>query len=348
MDIINKDTNTEQEVLKNAIRMYVTGKNQYNTDKIKAKEYFIKSLDIIKELKNIQKMSQYSQLIQSTEAECIKYLKNTNVFEMIRMNDIENIKKLQHINFREINDAGNTALHYAIDVGDTGILKELLKKGGMIDTVNGHGNTLLEYACLKKDPNVIAFMILHGANMKKHLFFRKGGQKNYLNKSDIDIAILLKLVISNRINKEDSSYFHFVHKYMNITELVGLDRYNVRDVLIGLHHMFYNKESYHTYKQILIEELDAFNAMKNLNKCIYNMVDIMLINLIPFINYPFNISSIFIVKEELKWFAINILKKNKNDFKNMLMNGLFEQYIMKELFPEDYIGIIMYNILSKN
>jgi hypothetical protein len=254
---------------------------------------------------------------------------------------------MDHINFRDINDEGNTVLHYAIDVGDTGILKELLKKGGMIDTVNGNGNTLLEYACLKKDPNVIAFIISHGGNMKKHLFFRKGDNKFYLNKSDIDIAILLKLVVINSINKEEYSSFNFIHKYMNINELVGLDKYTVRDVMIGLHHMFHNKESYHTYKKILIEELDTFIAMKNLNKCIYNMIDIILINIIPFINYPFNISSVFIVKEELKWLMTDILKNNKNDFKNILMNSLFEKYITTGLFPEDYIGVIVYNILSK-
>ncbi len=340
--------NTEQDILKEAIRMYVTGKNHYTKDKIKAKEYFLKSLEIIKELKNVQNISQYTQLIQSTEAECMKYLKNTNVFEMIRMNDIESIKKMDYINFREINDEGNTVLHYAIDVGDTGILKELLKKGGMIDTVNGNGNTLLEYACLKKDPNVIAFIMSHGGNMKKHLFFRKGNNKFYLNKSDIDMAILLKLVIINSMNKEDYSSFNFIHKYMNINELVGLDKYTIRDVMIGLHYMFNNKESYHTYKKILIEELDAFVAMRNLNKCIYNMVDIILTNMVPFINYPFNISSVFIIKEELKWLMRdNILKNNKNDFKNILMNSLFEKYITTGLFAEDYIGVIVYNILSK-
>jgi hypothetical protein len=88
--------------------------------------------------------------------------------------------------------------------------------------------------------------------------------------------------------------------------------------------------------------------MKNLNKCIYNMVDIILTNMVPFINYPFNISSVFIIKEELKWLMRdNILKNNKNDFKNILMNSLFEKYITTGLFAEDYIGVIVYNILSK-
>ncbi len=42
-----------------------------------------------------------------------------------------------------------------------------------------------------------------------------------------------------------------------------------------------------------------------------------------------------------------ILKNNKKEFKNILMIKLFENYIQTGLFPEDYIGIIIYNILSK-
>ena len=43
----------------------------------------------------------------------------------------------------------------------------------------------------------------------------------------------------------------------------------------------------------------------------------------------------------------NILRYNKKDFKNILMTKLFDYYIQTGLFPEDYIGIIVYNILSK-
>jgi hypothetical protein len=82
-------------------------------------------------------------------------------------------------------------------------------------------------------------------------------------------------------------------------------------------------------------------------KCIYTKLDIILINLVPFINYPYNISSIFIIKNEIKCLMKNILKKNNKDFKNILMMKLFEDYIQSKLYPEDFIGIIVYNILSK-
>jgi hypothetical protein len=347
------------DLLAKAIKYYNDGKKLYDTnDKTKAMKYFESSLNIINEFKRLKpdelsNLNTVINVINNTEADCIKYLQTDNVFDLITKNNLEAIKKIEHINFREIDGNGNTVLHHAIDVGDTGILKEMFKKGGLIDTVNGNGNTLLEYACIKRDPNIIAFMANHGANMQKHLFFRKGDNKFYLNKSDIDIAIMLKLIIVNRlkvkkeqIEKSDYASFVFLEKYFNLSELVGFDKFTIRDILLGLHQMFNNKESYKSYSQIINEELIEFENNKHM-KCIYNKIDIILSNMVPFINYPYNIASIFIVKNEIKYLMKNILRYNKKDFKNILMTKLFEDYIQTGLFPEDYIGIIVYNILSK-
>jgi hypothetical protein len=339
--------------LSKAIKMYNNGKKLYEgNDKSKALKMFQQSLNMISEFKklNPNELSNINMIAQ-TEAECIKYLSMPpNTFELVTKNNLEEIKKISLINFREINESGNTVLHHAIDVGDMGILKEMLKKGGMIDTTNGNGYTLLEYACLKKDPNIISFMASHGANMQKHLFFRKGDNKFYLNKSDIDLAILLKLIIINRLktssNDITSNIFLFLEKYFNLNELIGLDKFTVRDLLIGLHYMFNNKESYKSYSTIINEELNEFETNKSI-KCIYTKIDIILINIVPFINYPYNIASIFILKNEIKCLMNNILKNNKKEFKNILMIKLFENYIQTGLFPEDYIGIIIYNILIK-
>jgi hypothetical protein len=353
------------ELLTKAMKYYNNGKKLYEAnDKTKAKKMFEHSLNAINEFKkfNPEGLNNINTIIQTTEVECMKYLKvpeNYNVFNLVTKNDLEAIKNIEHINFREIDANGNTVLHHAIDVGDTGILKEMFKKGGMIDTVNGNGNTLLEYACLKKDPNIIEFMANHGANMQKHLFFRKGDNKFYLNKSDIDMAIMLKIIIvnrlkvksdlSNKLDKTDYASFAFLEKYINLNDLIGFDKYTVRDMLIGLHHMFNNKESYKSYSQIINEELMEFESNKTneINKCIYTKLDIILSNMVPFINYPYNIASIFIVKNEIKHLMKNVLRYNKKDFKNILMTKLFEDYIQTGLFPEDYIGIIVYNILSK-
>jgi hypothetical protein len=340
--------------LSKALKMYNNGKKLYEgPDKPKALKLFQQSLNMISEYKklNPNEILNVNTIIGNTEADCIKYLNMPpNTFELVSKNNLEEIKKIDLINFREINQDGNTVLHHAIDVGDMGILKEMFKKGGMIDTTNGNGNTLLEYACLKKDPNIIAFMASHGANMQKHLFFRKGEHKFYLNKSDIDLAILLKLIIINRLktssNDLTSNIFMFLEKYFNLNELIGLDKFTIRDLLIGLHVMFNNKESYKSFSTIINEELNEFETNKTI-KCIYTKIDIVLINIVPFINYPYNIASIFILKNEIKCIMNNILKNNKKEFKNILMIKLFDDYIQTGLFPEDYIGIIIYNILSK-
>jgi hypothetical protein len=331
--------NTEQAILENAMKLYNAGKEQYNTDKKLATKCIELSLDKLNKIKNTKFGSYYKDMIQTTEVDCQRLL-TENIFKFIDINDLNKIKELTNINFREINSNGNTVLHHAIDVGDTGIIKELLKKGGLIDSVNGHGHTLLEYACLKKDPNIINFLVLHGASMEKHLFFRKGNTKYYLNKSDIDMAILLKLIISKSFKSTIYTKFDFLEKYFSLSDLIGLDKFTIKDLLCGLHAMFDNKDSYDVYKTIIIEELDNYETMKKVS-CPYNKIDIVLLNIIPFINYPFNISSMFLLKNEIKYLINNILndenKSHEKEFKNLLLSRLFECYIQTNLFQEDYI-----------
>ena len=254
-----------------------------------------------------------------TEADCKKILESyDNVFELITKNDINSIKKITNFNFREINQDGDTILHHSINIGDTTILKELLKRGGCIDQVNGNGHTLLEYACLKKDPNMINFLINHGANLKKHLFFRKKENQLYLNKSDIDCAILLRVIINNSKNNNDYSLFIFLKDYFSFNELIGLEKYTIKDLCIGLTNMFKNKQSYFTYKNIIIDDLNNFKNSNNHKKNI-NKLDIILFDLISFISYPFlNVGNSYIIKNELKYLVKKVLKDSEtsDDLKN--------------------------------
>ena len=331
--------------LEKAIRLCVHAKKNINNNEQKANKYFKKSLDILDNLKNIDDIS---HLVQTTEAECKKNIKY-NIFNNITESNLDKIKTYKKINFREINDEGNTVLHHAIKIGDVQIIKELLKKGGKIDQVNGNGHSLLEYACLKKDPNLINTLIQHGANMRKHLFFRKGGEKYYLNKCDIDLAIILKIIILKSFNSIDEEKFVFLKQYFNVDELVGIQNFTIKNIIVGLHNMFVNKSSYEHYKNIIITDLDDYNNYTNTNfkQCPYKKIDILLINLIPFINYPFNLACSFVLKNEIKLSIKNILKHNKKNYKNLLMNYLFDNYIKNKLFTQDYIGIIVYQIISK-
>ena len=85
---------------------------------------------------------------------------------------------------------------------------------------------LLRGIKLDKIPSLrlINFLILFGADMKKHLYFRKGNSKYYLNKNDIDMAIILKILIFRYLKKEKNNYdkFNFLKNYFNINEYVGI------------------------------------------------------------------------------------------------------------------------------
>lgn len=338
--------------LENALKLYLIGKKNINTDNPRSLSYLKKSIENINEIK--QKFYNISDeklnIINMTEADCKKILESyDDIFELITKNDLQSIKKVLNFNFRDINQNGDTILHHCINVGDTTILKELLKRGGCIDQVNGNGNTLLEYACLKKDPNIINFLINHGANLKKHLFFRKKDNQLYLNKSDIDCAILLRVIINNSKNNNDMSSFNFLKDYFSLNELVGLEKYTIKDICIGLTNMFKNKNSYSTYKNLILDDLENFKMNNNHKKNI-NKLDIILFDLIPFISYPFsNIGNGYIIKNELKYLVKKVLKDSKtsDDLRELLLNKLFDIYIKTDLYPKDYIGILIYQILNK-
>lgn len=336
-DIENDIYNPNDDIL---LALNYAKKVLKNLDRNDIKKHLKKSLQL---LKKFDKTDEINDLISQTENH-YKKIKNPNLFKLISKNNINKIGKIQQYDFKEFNQYGNTILHHTIKVGDSEILKILLKKGGNINQVNGNGHTLLEYACLCKDPNIINILLLLGADMKKHLFFRKGNNKFFLYKNDIDLAILLKILVFKSFNYVNYEKFNFLLKYFNINELVGLEKFTIKDILCGLNNLFENKNSYITYKNIIEEELEYY--LKNKDNCYKCPLDIILVNLLPFINYPFNVTSDFIIKKELEYSIKKIIKENKKNYKNLLLNYVFLNYIETNLFKEDYIGIIVYRIIK--
>ena len=324
------------EKIEKALKLFAYGKK--HIDKTTSKKYFKKTLDILSQIKN------KNELLINTEKECKKIIHGNNIFDLISENEIEKIKTNSKINFNEFNIEGNTILHHTIKIGDNEILKELLKKGGSIDQVNGNGHTLLDYACINNYTNSIEFLINHGVSMEKHLYFRTK-YKVYLNKSDVDLAILMKILLYKSKNTHKLKLFTFLEKYINIHELIGINDLKIKDLLFGLEILFNGKNRFNTYKDILIEELEDFIKYKD-SLCSYKMIDILLINLVPFINYPFNLSCDFIIKSELKFLINSLIKTNKNNYKNILVNKIYKDYIENKLFTEDYIGVQIYKILK--
>ena len=170
---------------------------------------------------------------------------------------------------------------------------------------------------------------------------------------DIDILILTKLILYNSLQYEKKNIknyknnFNFLNNYLDNNLKIGINKFNLNEIIKGLNYLFLNKNSFIHYKNILEEELSF--SLKISNICPQRKLDIILINLIPFINYPFNIETPFYIKKELL-FLIKKLNnlKNSKDFKNLIFKNINNIYIKNKLFTLDQLGFYIYELNLKN
>lgn len=388
-----EDTNT---LLKLHFKRFKDGKNQIKKNKDEAFENFKDSLEILKTLKAKHSLNivEHKLILDKSESECYAYInliietsiENINMntefkinfktlFSSLECGNLELIKKAKYgdINFTEI-VKNQTILHMAIIHGDTSFLKLAFKLGARVDTTNKDGYSLLEYACLAQDPNMINFLGLFGADMQKHLYFRDGTIK-YLNyNNSIDISILLKIILSyipnnsieNNINDENNNnkneysennnennkIFNKIKLIKNSIDLnnkIDIDNYTFDDLFDGLLHLLNRlpEDSALSYLNIITDELSF--VLHNKLGCPHNKLEIILINIIPFIEYPFNISIDWIISSELKFLIKFLLKKKNNslDIKKELFNNIWEIYVKKEIIQEDYLGCLISQWITK-
>jgi ankyrin repeat protein len=369
------------KLLKKYYKTFIIGKKTFDCDKDKACEYIKESLIMLDNLKKTHQndITKYSNILNETENESCKllnsrveyYLETENnsnnndidyvkLFKSIEKGDIGEIKKynINQINFRKLYK-NQTLLHYALKFGDITFLKYCFKLGANIDIPNGSGNSLLEYACLEKDPNMISFLLKNGANMKKHLYFRDGSIKNLNLNDSIDIAILCKIVIELKdisldYKKNDliSNKIHEIKKYLVLDELIGYNNNTINDLINNIEYLLnkIDKDSSDTYLNIIDDEI-KFNLKNKLLGCPSNKKDILLINLVPFINYPFNLNINWIISLELKYIIKkNIKNKNlidSNEIKINIVDELWDKYIKTEIVEEDYLGTIISQWITK-
>jgi hypothetical protein len=295
---------------------------------------------ILKKLKNKNKTSD----ILETEKYCINKINSINYFKKLKEGNKEYFENLEEIDFNAKNNKGINLAHQCIKLGDTTILNIFFKKGLKINNVCNN-YTLFEFACLEKDINVITFLINNGADLQKHLYFRKDTKKMDINLDDIDLLILLKILLFNAIKyKKKETKFDFLKKYINYETKIGINNYKIKHIIPGLDYLFEGKTSFSTYKQILEEEME-YSIRKSIF-CPSNKIEILLINLIPFINYPFHISTQFILLNETKYIIKLFQKKDINNYKNLLFDYLNNNYIKKNILTLDTFGLIIYLIFK--
>ena len=377
--------------IKKCLKSYLTAKKYYETDIDKSFEYFKQCIHILNDLKdkNIPIKEDLVNIIDETETECSKYLTNTiektmdramnrydnqanktsnDLFELIETGKFDKLKeyKFGEINFNINNEDGLTPLHYAIKFGDTSFLKQAFKLGATIDQTNKFGHTLLEYACLEKDPNMINFLLLYGADMKKHLLFREG--KKYFNSGkQIDNLLLEKYIIEyeNKLSNSfpEIKYLNFIFNYINENEIIDLaycepnnsivlsNTISVNNLIKKLDMLIdtFNNDARNTFINILKEELQYDLTFKL--GCPINKIEIILYNLVPFINFNENLKLNWLLCLEIKFIILNILKKkvniNTKQLKNELIEIIHNSYIKSEIVQEGFIKIIILQWIYK-
>jgi hypothetical protein len=350
----------ENKIISKGLKSFLTAKKYYDTDIDKSFEYFKQCIAILNDVKekNIKVDNELSLLIDETETECSKYLtmtiestidkpnqkiyknnSNDNIlFEIIETGSINKLKeyKYNELDFMIYNSVGNTPLHHAIKYGDTTFLKHAFKLGANIDSTNMMGHTLLEYACLEKDPNLINFMITYGSDMKKHLKFREG-KRYYACGTQIDTMLIEKIILNYSNN--NIIYMDWIFKYIDKSELLDIqlspdDKTLTNITLIQCIDRILStlsNEMRTTYIDIIKEELDYELHFKL--GCPHNLIEIILYNIVPFIDYNENLRYNWLLSLEIKFLILKILKnKVKINTKQLKLE-------LKELLEISYSNV---------
>lgn len=374
----------EEKRINKCLKSYLIAKKYYESDIDKSFEYFKQCIKILNEIKenNIKIDNNIALIIEETETECSKYLTNTinktiekplikniniqndnELFEIIETGNINKMKKFNfgELNFNIYNNQGLTPLHYAIIFGDTTFIKCALKLGACIDYTNIYGHSLLEFACLEKDPNMINFLLYYGANMNKYLIFRKY-QKYFNSGKEIDIILLEIFILETDNSSSNIKYLDWIFKYIdpnsninvelskNNNSTISESKINFKTFIIKLDSIIdnLNEDSRNTYINIIKEEL-KYELLFKLG-CPNNKIDIILYNLIPFIKYN-RLQLTWLISLEIKFLFLKIFKNtikiNIRELKNELNNILYESYIKSKLIPEGLIQIIMIQWINK-
>jgi hypothetical protein len=370
--------------IKKCLKSYLTAKKYYQTDTDKSIDYFKQCIKILNDLKdNSSIKDDMIDIIDETETACSKYLTlaiestlekpmqlytigNTSTNELFEVVDTGCLKKLKEykygqVNFNVYNESGLTPLHWAIRCGDTTFLKEAFKLGAHIDTSSKFGHTLLEFACLEKDPNMINFLISNGSDMRKHLIFREG--KIYFNNGNqIDILLLEKYVMEHSSTTLENKLLYLGWltlpgqaielEYCDLTNsTISKSTITVVNFIQHLDNLLckLNEEHRNTYLMIIKEEL-SYSLVFKLG-CPVNPIEILLYNLVPFINYTESLKLRWLLSQEVKYIILKILKnKTKirtHELKKELLETLYSTYIKPEITQNGMMQTIVSQWICK-
>jgi len=358
------DSNDELFEYYKSLKYFSMDMKLKDLDKNKSFQYFKQSFKYANLAKKKNNTKERIDILEETETECNKYINLTikktieredvinvdiDLFDAIEKGEKELLKNIKSYNFLIYDEDGNTLIHKAIKWGDTKFIKMMLTKGAPINLTNKAGTTPLEFAVLNQNQTIIDFLLDNGADMKKHLEFRKDNNKTKSFQNYIDCSIILKMIFLN-VESNDINELSFIFDYLKKEELIGFNEYTYENLIKCLATLLnkINNDNKKTYLRILKEEL-RHNLKFNLC-CPYNKLEILLTYLVPFIDYPFNITEEWYINLELKYLIIKEFKKKNildNQFYKNLDNYLQENYIDNNILKFDYLDNLIARWVSK-
>jgi len=285
----------------------------------------------------------------------ISMYSNKNIRYIYKLIKSGNLEKFKNIFTYDVNSFlyyknKLSPLHVCINYGDTRFITELLTLGAKIDTVDCYGYSLFEYAFIQNDPNMMAYLIDLGADVKKYTLFRK--KKLYINISnEIDVALVESYILEKYVIPKDYNlkYLDWVYKYIEPYENIDIKYLNesitINTFINHLDNFLDNIENYsrEDYISIIKEEME-YDLIYNLC-CPINKLYILIYNLIPFIDYNDSFIMTWIVSLELKYIILHSLKIDICNFGNILKNKLKEYYL--NILSRNYVQILLNQWFNK-
>ena len=277
------------------------------------------------------------------------------LFLEISIGDISSFTKTtsyDYNNFNYYNDSGLTPMHYCIKCGDINFLHKLIEYGASIDICNKDSHNLLEYSCINEDPNFTDFLLKYNEDISKTICLRKF--REYSNRNyNIDTTLVQIYIINYFVKEHKIKYIQWILdilpnnlKLYKNNEIISSHKFvSSLDNLLNV----IKTDSRNSYLKIIKEEL-SYPLKINLG-CPFDIMEILLYNIIPFICYEHNYTPDWLLNLEIKIILLKFIKDDILTYKNNLREYLIEKYINSKILNKQYLKLILlkwFNILEIN
>lgn len=343
-----------------------------SNENAKAKKYL---LTILKNISDIKDIAEYNDLLlkikiyanknilnidksykilnssntNSSEKENIK-----NLIEIIEKGNIIELENILNNNKVNLNLLYNnySPLHTAVKHGDCLIVKLLLQKKANINLLDSLSHTPLELACLDKNHNMINYLSKLGVNLKNQLLLRKDSQGKKLSTSNIESALIIKLIIEN--THEDKLWLTKWEKINELLQIVDINKIiQLKNSELLNKNLGWNDLTLNNFLGFLTTKMNNSNKISIIKICIEeliskkcqinecNKIEIFLLNLIPILNLPLKIKKNWLLNYELQNLAKYLKKKHQKNFLPIFLKKIWKDYVENNIIDYEHLNLII-------